>query len=229
MANLLFIDDDIELTEINLKYFSKLGYHVKSAPSAQEGIKVLAKFRPDCIILDVMMPGINGFDACTHFRDICPAPIIFLSGKTNETDRIKGLMIGADDYMIKPYSFKELTARILVQIRRYSGNTNDLTISYPPITLDLNLHKSFCNGEEFYLSNREYALLNLLMLHPNKTVTYEEIGEAIWSYYSEAERRTIMVVASRLRKKLKDSSKSDHIIETVRSKGYKFIVPKEHS
>jgi DNA-binding response OmpR family regulator len=223
MANLLFIDDDTDISAINAKFFSKEGHTVKIASTAKKGIALLKTFLPDCIILDVMMPEQNGFDTCREIRTFSTAPIIFLSGCTTEDDRIKGLMIGADDYIIKPYSFRELSARIQVQLRRHIGNSNPSFLSYPPLSLDLRLHKAFYNKEEIQLSNREYELLYLLVSHPNQTVTFKEIGVSMWENYLETDRRTIMVTASRLRKKLEGYPNLVNIIETVWSKGYKFI------
>lgn len=223
MANLLFIDDDTEISTINGKYFTKQGHIVKTAADAKSGIRLLKDFRPDCIILDVMMPEQNGFETCQIIRTHSSCPIIFLSGCTSEDDKINGLMLGANDYMVKPYSFRELSARIQVQLRTNMGVANKSVLSYPPLTLDFVAHKAFHNKEEIPLSKREYELLYLLVSQPNQAITFEEIGTAMWKYYSEADRRTIMVTASRLRKKIEDYPGLTNMIETVWSKGYKFI------
>lgn len=224
MANLLFIDDDTDISTINAKYFTKLGHTVKTAPDTGSGIKLIKSFSPDCIILDVMMPNQNGFEACKLIKNICMAPIIFLSGCSSEEYKVNGLMLGADDYIVKPYSFKELSARIQVQLRRHMTTASHSSLlCYPPLSLDFILHKAYYNKEEIHLSNREYELLYLLMSHPNELVTFEEIGNSMWEYYSDIDRRTIMVTASRLRKKVSDYSGLENVIETVWSKGYKFI------
>lgn len=223
MSKLLLIDDDTEVLAVNKRYFLKEGYEVKAVINAMNGIQMLKEFKADCILLDVMLPGINGFDACKQIRTITNAPIIFLTGRTSEDDKINGLLLGADDYVIKPYSLRELSARIQVQIRRHAGNTStSTTISYPPLLLNLGTHKAFYNEEEIPLSNREYELLYHLVSHPNETITFEEIGEAIWGTYTDNDRRTIMVTASRLRKKFESFIGLSEIIETVWSKGYKF-------
>lgn len=225
MQKLLLIDDDTEVLIINKKYFTKEGYDVKLATSAASGIKALEEFPADCIVLDVMMPGIDGFKACKKIKTISKAPVIFLTGRSLEDDKIKGLLLGADDYIIKPYSLRELSARIQVQIRRTLGFISSANIiSYPPLQLNLTKHKAFYNNDEILLSNREYELLYLLIIRPNEIVTFEDIGNSVWGTYSDADRRTIMVTASRLRKKMDEYIGLTEMIETVWSKGYKFTI-----
>lgn len=230
MSKLLLIDDDIEVLAVNKKYFTKEGYEVKVATGAAAGIKVLTEFQADCIVLDVMMNGIDGFMACKKIKTLTKAPIIFLTGRSGENDKVKGLLLGAEDYIIKPYSLRELSARIQVQIRRSHGPVSDATtISYPPLLLNLPKHKAFYNSEEILLSNREYELLYLLATKPNETITFEDIGNSMWGKYCDTDRRTIMVTASRLRKKLDDYIGLSEFIETVWSKGYKLVVKKTFS
>lgn len=224
MPNLLLIDDDKEVLSINMRYLIKEGYHVKAATNALSGIKILKEYKPDCIVLDVMMPGVDGFVACKKFKSLTKAPIIFLTGCSFEEDKIKGLLLGADDYIVKPYSLRELSARIQVQIRRSLQTAADKTsISYPPLYLDIVKHKAYHNSDEIYLSNREYELLYLLASRPNEIITFDDIGKTFWGECSEADRRTIMVTASRLRKKLEDYIGMAELIETVWSRGYKFV------
>jgi DNA-binding response OmpR family regulator len=169
-----------------------------------------------------MMPGLNGFELCKRIRSFTEAPIIFLSGRTSENDKIIGLNLGGDDYLVKPFSFRELSARIKVQLRRYNSLTNSNQIRYPPLTLDLKQHKAFHNKEDLQLSNREYDLLLLLVTNSNQIVTFETISYHIWGTYSEKDQKTIMVIASRLRKKLASYNELANTIESVWSKGYTF-------
>jgi len=212
----------------------KEGYQVAASTSAIKAISVLKKQPCDCIILDVMMPEISGFDACAKIREFTDTPIIFLTGKSAEDDRINGLMLGADDYIVKPYSLKELSLRINALMRRRQAvssaakeKTPSTILSFPPLRIDTVAHKVFCNEEEVALSNREFSLLHLLVSNPEKTITFEEIGTKIWGTYAEADRRSIMVNTSRLRKKLEDYPELDGMIETVWSEGYKFIPKKK--
>lgn len=225
MSSILLVDDDKEILTINGKYFKQKGYDVKVTSTAKGAIKAIELEHFDCILMDVMMPGMDGFTACEKIRAVCDTPIIFLTGKDTEDDKINGLLLGADDYVIKPYSLRELEARIQVLIRRYhntstpSGNM----LEYPPLRIDTNRHKVYCDQEEILLSNREYDLLYLLASHPKQVFTFEEIGNQIWNGYMESDRKTIMVTASRLRKKLDSYPDIANCIETVWSKGYQFV------
>lgn len=227
MYSILLVDDDKEVLSINLKYFKQLNYDVHTAFNAQSAIKMLKDYTPDCIVMDVMMPGIDGFTACERIKTTCKAPIIFLTGKDSEDDKIHGLLLGADDYMIKPYSLRELEARIQVLIRRYQATSNETTnntLCFPPLTIDVSRHKTFFEeNEEISLSNKEFDFLYLLASSPNRIYTFEEIGQEIWGGYLESDRKTIMVTASRLRKKLAVYPQMEDMIETVWSKGYQFI------
>ena len=223
----------IENIDINKKFLMKEGYQVAISTSAVKAISVLKKQPCDCIVIDVMMPEMSGFDACSKIREFTDTPIIFLTGKSAEEDRINGLMLGADDYIVKPYSLKELSLRIQALMRRRQialGSAAlakpSTTLSFPPLEIDTVEHKVFCNGEEIALSNREFSLLQLLVSKPNEAVTFEEIGKKIWGTYTEEDRRSIMVNASRLRKKLEAYPELENIIETVWSEGYKFVPKK---
>ncbi len=228
MSNILFVDDDNDFLEINSRYFTKEGYQVRTLSCPEHTMKLLNLYQPDCIILDVMMPGINGFELCKRIRSITTAPIIFLSGRTGENDKIKGLILGGDDYLVKPYSFRELSARIKAQLRRYHSQNHLNQIRCPPLSLDLKLHKAFFNKEDLHLSNREYDLLLLLVTKSNQIVTFEDISNHIWGTYSENDPKTIMVIASRLRKKLSSYEDLSSAIETVWSKGYAFHTKQEY-
>lgn len=226
MPTLLLIDDDKEVLTINSKYFKQLNYEVKAVTNARSALTLLKSYSPDCIVMDVMMPGMDGFKACTKIKEICSAPIIFLTGKDTEDDKIQGLLLGADDYMIKPYSLRELEVRIQVLIRRYQNipvSDKANILEYPPLRLDLTKHKAYYEEEEISLSNKEYDLLYLLAASPNRVFTFEEIGNAIWNNYLESDRKTIMVTASRLRKKLDTYPGLSRFIETVWSQGYQFV------
>lgn len=227
MAKLMLIDDDKEVLAINYKFFQKKGYEVSAYVSALQAIKALPTVQPDCIVLDVMLPQLDGFQAFPKIREITKAPVIFLTGRTEENDKINGLLLGADDYMVKPYSLRELDARIMVQLRKNHVPASKNRLEFPPLSIDVTSHKVFYNDtEEIILSNREYEFLYLLVNHPRETLTFASIGENLWGTYSDSDRRTIMVIASRLRKKICSYSGFENVIETVWSQGYKFI-PKQ--
>ena len=224
MNLLYFIDDDKDVLLINKKYFKNAGYEVSTFENANTAISAIKKQKPNCIILDVMMPGLDGFDALPKIRKLCDSPIIFLSGKDSEDDRIKGLLSGADDYMVKPYSLGELSARIQLQIRKKVSVVDTSVLSYPPLAINTQKHKVYYYEEEIGLSNKEYDLLLLLATKSGKAVTYEEIGKALYNTYLDEDRRSIMVLTSRLRKKLGLYTGLGNAIESIYGKGYCFTL-----
>lgn len=226
MAKLLLIDDDSEVLEINQKYLTGEGFTVYTATDPQQGIQYARKMQPDCILLDVMMPGMDGYEVCTKIRSFSTVPIIFLTGKNSEDDKVGGLIVGADDYIVKPYSLRELKARIDVILRRFqrtAPQSNDHVLTFHNLTIDKLAHKAFYKGEDLMLTNREYEVLLYLATHPNQEVTFEELGTTLFGTYQEADRRSVMVNVSRLRKKMTISFELENMIETIWSKGYKFI------
>lgn len=228
MAKLLFVDDDAEVLSLNMKYMKKAGFEVFGSDKAALGIKLAKDKTPDCIILDVMMPDMNGYTVCKKIREFSDAPIIFLTGLGSEDDKLKGLMLGGDDYIVKPYSLKELEARIRVVLRRFvkasaTPAQPSNVLEFGKVRLDRLAHKVFYDGNEISLTNREYEVFIYLIENPDRTVTFEELGKKIFGQYLDTDRQTIMVIVSRFRKKMNVSEEFSNMIETVWSKGYKFI------
>lgn len=226
MAIILLIDDDKEVLGINKKYLENEGLEVHAFATANGGIKYLKANPVDCILLDVMMPGMDGYEACAQIREFSQVPVIFLTGKSSEDDKIQGLITGADDYIVKPYSLRELKARIDVILRRTSvkapaANGNILT--FGNLVIDRLAHTATFKGEDLGLAKREYEVLLYLATHPNQEVTFEELGTALFGSYMDNDRRSVMVNVSRLRKKMDFDFELENMIETVWSKGYKFI------
>lgn len=221
MHKILIIDDDRDVLAVNAKSLSEKGYGVYTAETAAQGLELLKGCAPDCILLDVMMPGMDGFEACRKIREISGVPVIFLTGRVSEDDKVNGLLLGADDYMEKPYSLKELEARIVVNLRR-GGETHD-RLQFPPLEIDLTRKRAFFGGKDLNLSGQEYDLLYLLASHAGEILTFEQIGMRIWDSYREDDRRTLMVAVSRLRKKLEAFPAAARMVETVWSRGYRFL------
>lgn len=227
MAVILMIDDDREVLEINKKYLTGEGFDVSIASSAEQGIRMARQCSPDCILLDVMMPDRNGYEVCRILRTFTSAPILFLTGKSSEDDKITGLTSGADDYIVKPYSLRELKARIDILLRRMGqlkSASDNHTLVIGNLTIDKVAHKALFLGEDLGLANREYEVLLYLAEHPDRDITFEELGNALLGTYMEADRRLVMVNVSRLRKKLDRSHELSNHIETVWGKGYRFII-----
>ena len=227
-ATLLLIDDDAAVLEMNKKYLVSQDFKVYTASNPLLGLNIAKTKHPDLIVLDVMMPGMDGYELCGRIRQFSAAPIIFLTGKVSEDDKIKGLVTGGDDYIIKPFSLKELKARIDAQLRRAgmltAPKTNQNTLVFGDLKIDMALHKAFYMDKDLELTNRDYDILLYFCSHPNQTITFEALGKVLFGTYSELDRRTIMVNVSRLRKKMNIDYALYNMIETVWSKGYKFII-----
>lgn len=219
----LLVDDDREVLLLNGEYLKRKGLEVFLAENAPSAMEQLKKNTVDCIVLDVMMPGTDGFEAFEDIRRLSQAPILFLTGRTEEADRIRGLTLGADDYIIKPCSLEELALRIRINIRRSARKPEkESVLEFPPLRLELLQHKAFHLNEEILLSNREYELLALFARNPGRELSFREIGQQLYNGYIEADRKNIMMTASRLRKKLEGYVGMENIIETVWGKGYRF-------
>lgn len=223
MYRVLLVDDDKEVLHINGDYLKGKGFLVCTAASAASALKKLEHFSPHCIVMDVMMPDIDGFEAFELIRKRSDAPILYLTGKTQQEDRIWGLTLGADDYIVKPCSLEELSLRIKINIRRQNKAGNEAgVLEFPPLRIELVAHKVFYNKEEILLSKREFELLVCLAKHPQEIMTFQQIGTELFGNYIDADRKNIMVSASRLRKKLEGYVGLENMIETAWGKGYCF-------
>lgn len=223
MNRVLMVDDDREVLHINGEYLKGKGFQVCTASSVSLALEKIKSFSPHCIVMDIMMPDIDGFEAFRYIRELTDAPVLFLTGKTEEADRIRGLTLGADDYIVKPCSLEELSLRIMINIRRQNKVENKAGVmEFPPLRIELLQHRVFYNKEEILLSNREFELLVCLAKHPRQVMTFSKIGEELFGKYIDADRKNIMVSASRLRKKLERYVGLEHMIETVWGKGYCF-------
>lgn len=160
MQRVLLIDDDRELLNVNGEFLKGKGFRVDVAESVNQAIGCIKKVNPDCIVMDVMMPDVDGFEGMRIIRALTDSPILYLTGRTDEADRIKGLSIGADDYIVKPCSLQELSLRIAINIRRQKTIENKSgVLEFAPLKIELIEHKIFYGNEEIALSNREFEVL----------------------------------------------------------------------
>ena len=225
-SKLVMIDDDAEVLSINQKYLSGAGFTVYTAVSPKEGVLSVRKHLPDCVLLDIMLPEADGYRVCRYIRSFSSVPILFLTAKGNEEDIVRGLTCGGDDYLVKPYSLRELKARIDLLIQknhRSSHSPSDLNLSIGNLTIDKLAHKAYYRGEDLLLANREYEVLLYLAEHPDRDITFEELGTALFGVYCDNDRRSVMVNVSRLRKRFEGNYELENRIETVWSKGYRFL------
>lgn len=224
MSKILLIDDDKKLGELLETFFERFDLKLLVAHDPAKGLEMLAKESPALVILDVMLPGQDGFEVCRTIRKTSAVPIIMLTARGEVTDRIVGLEIGADDYMPKPFEPRELVARIQNVLRR-SGNkrVDSKTLEYEGLTIDLERRTAELDGDSLELTTMEYQLLALFANNPGKTYTRDEILNELRGIDAQLFSRSVDILVSRLRQKLGDTSKQARYIKTVWGTGYVFV------
>lgn len=227
MSKILIVDDERELVDLLEKKLKSKGHEVLIAHNGNDGIE-LAKKQPDLIILDIMMPGADGFEVCSTIRDDVVCPIIFLSAKQSETDKIKGLTLGGDDYIVKPFGLRELMARIEANLRRekrsqYINTENKRPKMYfGKLCLDIQERAVKIDGVDVHLTKREYDIVELLALHAGQVFSREQIYEKVWGYDSEGEDSTVVERVKKIRAKFSVVTPKIEYISTVWGIGYKW-------
>ena len=220
MANFLIVEDEKKMQEIIVEYMQRGGHICFTADDGIDALVVLKSNPMDLMILDIMMPNLDGFSVCKIAREMSNLPIIMLTAKGSEDDKLKGYDLGADDYMTKPFSPKVLLAKANALLRRSSLLPAD-TINAGKISLVPASHKVFVNGKEIVLTHKEYELLYFFMVNPEQIFSREQLLNRIWGYDFEGTTRTVDTHIKTLRQKLGDEGK--HIVTLIRS-GYKFEV-----
>lgn len=228
-TNILVVDDEKEIAELVEIYLVSDGYKVFKANNALEGLATLDKEEIHLVLLDIMMPGMDGLEMCKKIRETNNIPIIMLSAKSTDLDKILGLGTGADDYVVKPFNPLELTARVKSQLRRYTqlnpnsssqeGGRNEISIK--GLIINKDNHKATVYGEEIKLTPIEFDILYLLASNPGKVFSTDEIFERVWNEKVYEANNTVMVHIRRLRGKMKEDARQDKIITTVWGVGYK--------
>jgi response regulator (cheY-like domain, HTH domain) len=230
MKKVLIIEDDMGIYELERDYLEIEGYEVDIQTNGVDGLTAALEHEYDLIILDIMIPKKDGFSVCRDIRKKKEIPIIMVSAKREDIDKIRGLGLGADDYMIKPFSPAELVARVKSHIQRYNRIRNSLgttveiesKIAAGSLEILLDSHQVFLGGTEVSLTPREYDILILLASSPNRVFTKEEVFESIWGIDSLGETSTIMVHINRLRAKIDKQFQGEEYIDTVWGVGYRF-------
>lgn len=228
-TNILVVDDEQEIADLVEIYLVSDGYKVFKASNAQDGLDILDKEDIQLCLLDIMMPGMNGLEMCKKIRETNNIPIIMLSAKSTDLDKILGLGTGADDYVVKPFNPLELTARVKSQLRRYTqlnpnSNVHETVkneISIRGLTINKDNHKVTVYDEEVKLTPIEFDILYLLASNPGKVFSTDEIFEKVWNEKVYEANNTVMVHIRRLRGKMKEDERQDKIITTVWGVGYK--------
>ena len=226
--NILVVDDEKEIAELVEIYLVSDGYKVFKAYTAEEGLQILSQEEIHLVLLDVMMPGMNGLEMCRKIRESSNIPVIMLSAKSEDLDKIVGLTGGADDYVTKPFNPLELTARVKSQLRRYTQlnpnagpNYVNNEIHIRNMLINKDNHKVLIDDEDIKLTPIEFDILFLLASHPGKVFSTDEIFEKVWNEKVYEANNTVMVHIRRLRGKMKEDQREDKIITTVWGVGYK--------
>ncbi len=229
-AKKILVVDDEKLIVDSLRYsLRKEGYDVVVAHDGLEAIALARQEQPDLLVLDLMLPGIDGLEVCRTIRQESMLPIIMLTARSEEMDRVIGLEIGADDYLVKPFSFRELLARIRAALRRasYVEPATEETLTIGALSLDQASHRVLRHGQEVELTRKEYDLLRLFMERAGRVIPRNEIIDAVWDTDWIGDTRTLDVHIRRLREKIEDTPSKPQYVQTVRGVGYRFATPEE--
>ncbi len=228
---ILIVDDDANIAELISLYLTKECFQCEIAEDGETALKLHDSFQPDLMLLDIMLPGIDGYDVCREIRKNHSTPIIMLSAKGEVFDKVLGLELGADDYIIKPFDSKEMVARVKAVLRRYTPAPapaapqpeppkDTESISYTDLSISLSNYSVIYMGKPIEMPPKELELLYFLASHPNQVFTREQLLDQIWGYEYIGETRTVDVHIKRLREKIKDHA--EWALSTVWGIGYKF-------
>lgn len=225
MANILIIEDDADIAAIERDYLSLAGYDVTIEPDGTRGLQAALTGSFDLLLLDLMLPGTDGFTIFRPVREQKKLPILMVSARTGDADKIRGLGFGADDSIEKPFSPSVLVARLkvhLAQVERLQlSKQAENAITAGPLTAKLDARQIFKNGAELPLKNREYELLLFLMRHPGQVFSREDLCELIWGLESMGDNITVAVHVGRIREKLEDDPQNPKLLQTVWGVGYR--------
>lgn len=225
---ILIVDDDENIAELISLYMTKECFETKIAYDGESALQEISGFSPNLILLDLMLPGIDGYQVCREVRQKSQTPIIMLSAKGEVFDKVLGLELGADDYLEKPFDTKELVARVKAVLRRYKASappapvSNAKQVTYPSLTINLTNYSVIYNGRTVEMPPKELELLYFLAASPNRVFTREQLLDQIWGYEYVGDTRTVDVHIKRLREKIKDHE--SWRIATIWGIGYKFEV-----
>ncbi|WP_163194050.1 response regulator transcription factor [Clostridium thermarum] len=222
---ILVVDDEANILELIRFNLENNGYKVLTAQNGAEALKIAKTEQPSLMLLDLMLPGMDGYDVCKEIRrdkQMSQIPIIMITAKGEEIDKILGLELGADDYITKPFSIRELMARVKAVLRRTSLQPNDDSYKFGNITVDFQKHEILKNGEKLELTLKEFELLEILIKNKGHVMTRDFLLDKIWGYEYIGETRTVDVHIRHLRQKIEEDDKNPVYIETIRGIGYRF-------
>ncbi len=229
MSRILIIEDEESIAELEKDYLELSGFEVEMENQGEIGLNRALTEEFDLLILDLMLPGVDGFEICKRVREEKNTPIIMVSAKKDDIDKIRGLGLGADDYMTKPFSPSELVARVKAHLARYerligSGNLQNEVIEIRGIKIDKTARRVYINGEEKNFTTKEFDLLTFLAQNPNHVFTKEELFSKIWDMESIGDIATVTVHIKKIREKIEYDTAKPQYIETIWGVGYRFKV-----
>ena len=225
-TKILVIDDDANISSLLKMYFENEGYDVKLACDGVEGLSYFKMFEPDLVLLDIMMPKKDGWQVCREIREISAKPIIMITAKSEVFDKVLGLELGADDFVVKPFDMKELSARVKAVLRRYKNNTrqnDDEVIKFENIEISLQKYELKLCGRSVDIPPKELELLYFLASNYNRVFTRDQLLDKVWGFDYLGDSRTVDVHVKRLREKLEGAS-DKWVLKTVWGVGYKFEI-----
>jgi two-component system response regulator MprA len=223
MARILAVDDDPEILDVLSRGLKFEGYEVETAADGEKALNRFRESAPDLVLLDIMMPGMDGLEVCREMRKLRDTPVLMLTAKDAVSDKVSGLDSGADDYIVKPFVFDELLARVRAHLRRKMPGEVQM-LQFSDLTLNTATHEVRRNGQLIELTSKEFELLLLFMQHPRQVLTREMIYDKVWGYDFGGESNIIEVYVRYLRSKLEASGRSK-LIHTVRGVGYALREP----
>jgi len=233
-SSILVVDDEERIRRLLRMYLEKEGYEIDEAEDGETALEKASHTNYDLVLLDVMLPGIDGVEVCTKLRQVKSTPVIMLTAKGEETNRVQGFEAGADDYVVKPFSPREVIYRVKAILRRSSATAflskdtySSNNIVFPHLVIEHDAHRVSADGQEVALTPKEYELLHFLAVSPDKVFSREELLKDVWNYEFFGDLRTVDTHVKRLREKLnKVSVDAAAMITTVWGVGYKLEVPK---
>ena len=227
MSKILIVEDEEALSDPLAFLLGREGFQTIVVDNGLDALPVFGREGADLVLLDVMLPGMSGMEVCRKLREVSSVPIIMLTAKDSELDKVLGLELGADDYVTKPYSARELIARIRAVLRRHSAETDSATESVlqgGPVRMDIDRHVVTVNGEEISMPLKEFELLEILLRNVGRVMTRGQLIERVWGADYVGDTKTLDVHIKRLRSKIEPDSSAPQYVVTVRGLGYKFEV-----
>ena len=218
-SSILVVDDDAKIVSLLRRALSYEGYNVRTALRALDGLSSARDAPPDLVVLDLMLPDLDGYEVCRRLRTVSAVPILMLTARDGIDDRVRGLDQGADDYLVKPFALQELLARVRVLLRRTQGAAEPRSYKFEDLTLDTATREAGRGNRQIQLSTKEYQLLSLFMRHPRQVLTRDTIMDQVWGYDYSGESNVLEVYVGYLRQKL-EAAGEPRLIHTMRGAGY---------